>query len=199
MLIEDVTEGLHDKYNDRAIFMAGGPGSGKSYVADKLFGGLGLKHVNSDIMYEFLMKKQNMSMDPETIASPQGQETRARAKEITGRKRKLYLTNRLGLIIDGTGRNFGNIQLTKDLLEESGYKTAMVFVNTSLEVALERNEARPRSIDPALVEKLWGDVQHNISKYQALFGPQFFTVVDNSVPGEDFTFAQKRVNWFLNS
>ena len=51
-----LTEGVFDKGILKAVFMAGGPGSGKSYVAGQIFGipkkvnvsYSGLKSVNSD-------------------------------------------------------------------------------------------------------------------------------------------------------
>ena len=60
-----LNEGVYDKGVLKAIFMAGGPGSGKSYVAKQLFGipdkinvsVSGLKTVNSDTEFEYLLKK----------------------------------------------------------------------------------------------------------------------------------------------
>ena len=60
-----LTEGVFDKGILKAVFMAGGPGSGKSYVAGQIFGipkkvnvsYSGLKSVNSDTEFEFLLKK----------------------------------------------------------------------------------------------------------------------------------------------
>ena len=50
-------EGIFDPSIFKAIFLAGGPGSGKSYVVDKTTRGLGLKLVNSDATLEKLLKK----------------------------------------------------------------------------------------------------------------------------------------------
>ena len=56
----------------------------------------------------------------------------------------------------------------------------MVFVNTSLEVALARNEQRARSVQPSIAKKSWQDVQNNIGKFQNFFGPRYFFIVDNN-------------------
>ena len=64
-LIDLLPEGIQDKGILKAVFMAGGPGSGKSYVAGQIFGipkkvnvsYSGLKSVNSDTEFEFLLKK----------------------------------------------------------------------------------------------------------------------------------------------
>ena len=61
----------------------------------------------------------------------------------------------------------------------------MVFVNTSLEVALARNEQRARSVKPTIVKKSWQDVQNNMGKFQNFFGLSRFFIVDNNGVEED--------------
>ena len=60
----------------------------------------------------------------------------------------------------------------------------MIFVNTSLDVALERNAKRARSVPEPLVVKSWKDVQQNIGKFSQYFR-QNFVVVDNNDPAEN--------------
>ena len=59
---EELTEGVYDPNIFKAIFLAGGPGSGKSYVAGRTVAGRGLKTVNSDNQFELLLKKANLSL-----------------------------------------------------------------------------------------------------------------------------------------
>ena len=51
---------------------------------------------------------------------------------------------------------------SKNLRTNLGYDTYMIYVNTSLDVALERNAMRPRSIPTPIVTKSWNDVQKNL-------------------------------------
>jgi len=183
-------EGPNDPHIFKAIFLAGGPGSGKTFVQKKLLSGTGLKPVNSDDMYEYLMKAQDLPLDPETIASPQGQEIRDRAKGLTKRKQANYIDGRLGLIIDGTGKDVEQYAKQAQFLKMLGYDTAMIFVNTSLEVALERNAQRARSVPEQLVKDLWDKAQQNLMKYQQIFGGDRFYIVDNSGGLEDPTRAE---------
>ena len=206
MKISDIVfEGPNDPHIFKAVFLAGGPGSGKSFVSSKLLAGTGLRVVNSDDIYEFMMKKKDLKLDPETIFSPQGQEVRDQAKAITKRKQDSHIDGRLGLIIDGTGKDVAKYSKTKKMLEELGYETMMLFVNTSLDVAQDRNTQRPRSLDPKVVEKMWNDVQQNIMAFQQLFGAAIFYVVDNSGGLEDpnrkenFNKVQKAIDKFINS
>ena len=49
---QQINEGLYDPGIFKAFFLAGGPGSGKTFVASSAFAGSGLKVVNSDIAFE---------------------------------------------------------------------------------------------------------------------------------------------------
>ena len=181
----NLDEGINDPHIFKAVFMAGGPGSGKGFVAQNLLGGTGLRTVNSDDMYEYLLKKQDLALDPDTIASPQGQEIRQRAKTLIKSREAQYIDNRIGLVIDGTGKDPNVISKHVNKLREVGYDVAMIFVNTSLEVAQQRNQKRERTLQRDLVTQLWNEVQENIMKFQQIFRPDRFFVIDNSGGLED--------------
>ena len=73
----------------------------------------------------------------------------------------------------------------------------MIFVNTSLDVALQRNANRSRSVAEPIVVKSWKDVQLNIGKFSNIFRAGFI-VVDNNNAGEDvFKEVYKRVKGLL--
>ena len=193
----ELQEGVYDPNIFKAFFLAGGPGSGKSYVVRKTTGGTGLKSVNSDEAFELLLKRAGLSlkMPPEEFERKEVQ--RARAKELTKAKQKNYLEGRLGLIIDGTGKDADKILKQKAGLEELGYDTYMIFVNTSLDVALKRNAARARRVAEPMVVNSWKDVQANIGKFSNMFRAGFI-VVDNNNAGEDvFNDVWKRVKGLL--
>lgn len=196
---QNLQEGVYDPGILKAIFTAGGPGSGKSFMAGKAglgkFNRHGIKVVNSDTQYEKLLKDAGMAMTPENIFSPKGQEIRGTAKQLTKSMQSNYVLGRLGLLIDGTGKDFGKIKKASDSLKDVGYDTYMLFINTSLDVAQERNMMRARSLDPKEVEKMWNEVQSNIGKFQSYFGKNNFILVDNNDAGEDvFAKMWKQVN-----
>ena len=201
-------EGVFDPSIFKAIFLAGGPGSGKSYIAGKTTVGMGLKLVNSDDTLERLLKKHNIPLDFSTMSpdvTAKKDMLRGRAKEITfgqmkvkGYKGKgaldLYIHGRLGLVIDGTGKDFDDIHRQASYLKKMGYDTYMIFVNTSEQVAQQRNLERPRKLRPEKVKEFWLSVQQNIGKFQAYFRPSNFIVVDNNKAGEDvFKQVSKRI------
>jgi shikimate kinase len=176
-----ISEGINDPAIFKAVFMAGGPGSGKSFLAGRTaLTSLGLKLINSDAVFERALAKAGLEPTPEVIASKRAQEViRPGAKALTVKKQNAALIGRLGFIIDGTGKNYATITTQKTALNRLGYDTMMLFVNTDIETALKRNKERPRSLRDDLVKKQWNDVQKNIGKYQSLFG-QDFIVLDNS-------------------
>ena len=193
----ELQEGLYDPNIFKAFFLAGGPGSGKSYVAMKSTGGTGLKTVNSDDAFEHLLTKAGLSLKMPPEETEPRDVVRDKAKELTTKREKNFLDGRLGLIIDGTGREVDKILRQKAKLEELGYDTYMIFVNTSLDVALERNADRPRSVAEPIVVKSWKDVQANIGKFSNIFRAGFI-VVDNNNAGEDvFKEVYKRVKGLL--
>ena len=199
-------EGVFDKGILKAVFMAGGPGSGKSYVAGELFGipkkinvsVSGIKSVNSDTEFEFLLKKYGfetfgtgkLDIDKwpaevfDAIAGgdedSENMTVRKKAKLMTRDRKEKYMEGRLGMIIDGTGHDYSKIKKEKEQLEKLGYDTYMVFVNTSLEVAQQRNQERDRILPPKLLKDSWNDVQKNKISFQGLFGNANFMMVDNS-------------------
>lgn len=211
-------EGVNDPSILKAFFMAGGPGSGKSYVASELFAlpktdkfqtvsyDTGLKLVNSDAAFEILLKKAGIDMaelmslkDKDPQEWERAMAIRDQAKKLTKGTQEMYIQGRLGMIIDGTGKNYGKIEGQVKRLRDLGYDCYMVFVNTSLEVALERNNARARKLPKDMVTKMWDEVQQNLGKFQRLFKSKRFEIVDNSEYGDTtpIDLVSKEINKFM--
>ena len=138
ILEQMIIEGVDDPGILKCVFMAGGPGSGKSFTAMEIFGidkklkssfsSFGLKSVNSDTEFEFLLKKYGfetfgtgkLDIDkwPEEVfdaiaGGDEDSETmtvRKKAKLMTKARKEKYMEGRLGMIIDGTGHDLGKIK-----------------------------------------------------------------------------------------
>ncbi len=189
-LYQGMNEGLFDQNTFKAVFMAGAPGSGKSTIASKLFGGTGLKSMNVDDFWH-LYKAMGKEGDYE------------RYWQLYKAREKNYLDGRLGLLIDGTARNPEAMASVKSKLESLGYDTAMVFVNTSLEVSLARTVRRAqapgkdlgRTVDEDFVKKSWEQVQRGLGKLQSTFGKNFY-IVDNNRGEANLSYVEKSMrNW----
>jgi predicted kinase len=195
-------EGVDDPGILKCIFLAGGPGSGKSYTAKEIFGvgktaissvsAGGLKLVNSDTAFEKGLKDNGIN--PKDLAKFEDENgkmwdfiagddnpnsIRNQAKKITKQQQTFYEAGRLGLIIDGTGNEVTKIKDKKKHAESLGYDCYMVFVNTSLEVAQERNASRDRTLSAERVAQIWQACQTNLGAFQSMFGGNFI-IVDNT-------------------
>ena len=194
---KELQEGVYDPNIFKAFFLAGGPGSGKSYVVGNTTAMFGMRIVNSDEVFEKMIKNAGMTMKMNTPLGkkqePERDKLRDTAKRITLARQKNYIQGRLGLIIDGTGKDFEKIKTQMRDLQQLGYESHMIFVNTSLDVALQRNQERDRTLPEKIVVKSWKDVQSNIGKFSNLFKGKFI-IIDNNDKDEDIlTAVYKRV------
>ena len=198
LTFQDLQEGVYDPNILKAFFLAGGPGSGKSYVVKRTTGGLGMKIVNSDNAFEKLLKDAGLSLKMPPEEEEPREKVRARAKEITAKRQMNYIQGRLGLIIDGTGREYDKITKQASMLEFLGYDNHMIFVNTSIDVALERNAKRARSVPTPIVVNSWKATQANIGKFQNFFGNNFIILDNNDVDEDMMMRIFKRVRKLAN-
>ncbi len=175
-----LAEGVYDPGIFKAFFLAGGPGSGKTFVTQSAFAGTGLKIVNSDTIFERGLKKANLSLKMPESEAEFRDIIRQRAKSTAGTILDTYMRGRLGLVIDATGRDKNIIQRQHAMLTNIGYDSYMIFVNTSLDVALQRNRNRPRSIPEYIVTNSWNGVQSNIGQFQRIFSPNKMLIIDNN-------------------
>lgn len=173
-------EGVNDPSIFKAVFLAGGPGSGKSFMVGKTaLTSFGMKLINSDPAFEKQLAKAGLKTTPDDIFTDKGQAARSRATALTLKQMELAVNGRLGLVIDGTGKDFNKISGQVGKLKQLGYDVAMIFVNTDLETAINRDQKRARTLGAKQVTGMWKDVQKNIGKFQNLFG-NMMVIVDNS-------------------
>ena len=227
---EVLDEGVFDPQILKCIFMAGGPGSGKSFAADTLLGqhaevifGLrkkdgdksifanasflpgGMKYVNSDRLFEKALADAGIDAgdlaqiykdnpgrydaqitgapDPEQPYNPAS--IRTVGKDRLKKLQAPYEAERLGMLVDGTGKSRQKIARQKERAAALGYDTYMIFVDTTLEVAQQRNLKRDRTLPedgPDGLNAMWEACQVNKEYYQQLFGKNF-ALVENNVYG----------------
>ena len=189
----ELLEGVYDPNIFKAFFMAGGPGSGKSFAVQKGIGQVqkgvrvtaqGLKVVNSDDIFEKYLKDAQLDFKMQAGQKSERDKLRTKAKEVTRKRQDNYIEGRLGMVIDGTGKDYGKITTQASGLKQLGYDVHMIFVNTSLETALERNAKRERTVPRSIATKSWKTVQSNMGKFSQYFR-QNFIVVDNNDSDED--------------
>jgi hypothetical protein len=190
---ELLTEGVHDKGIFKAVFLAGGPGSGKDYVLDNTLAGHGMTEINSDKALEFLMDKKGLNKTMPASEKIERDLVRGRAKNMTELRQRLALQGRNGLIINGTGDDHEKIKTIKSRLEELGYDTSMIMVNTRDEVSASRNVERGsrggRTVPEDVRKQKWDAVQKARPELAKLFGDKY-AEFDNS---EDLRVARPEI------
>ena len=190
---ELLNEGVHDKGIFKAVFLAGGPGSGKDYVLDNTLAGHGMTEINSDKALEFLMDKKGLNKTMPASEKIERDLVRGRAKNMTELRQRLALQGRNGLIINGTGDDHEKIKTIKSRLEELGYDTSMIMVNTRDEVSASRNVERGsrggRTVPEDVRKQKWDAVQKARPELAKLFGDKY-AEFDNS---EDLRVARPEI------
>ena len=206
---QTLLEGVYDPGIFKAFYLAGGAGSGKSYAAEKATGSAagkfewhssmkkkmkpgktgpyGLKVVNSDEQLELGLVKAGMHSDFTKYSDDETMEKeriREKGKKITKKKEQLWINGRLGLIIDGTAKNPAKLSGRIKSLTDVGYDTYMIFVNTSLDVALQNNAGRKRRLTDETVTATWSEVQQVKDQLSNLFPGGFVEIINNRA-GED--------------
>jgi hypothetical protein len=180
---ELLIEGVHDKAIFKAVFLAGGPGSGKDYVLSNTLDGQGLTEINSDKALEFLMDKKGLDKRMPASETEARDVVRGRAKSVTELRQRLALQGRNGLIINGTGDDVEKVKRIKAKLEELGYDTSMILVNTNDEVSAQRNIERGqrggRTVPETIRKEKWDNVQNARTEYAKLFSNNYMEF-DNS-------------------
>lgn len=178
-----LAEGVHDKAIFKAVFLAGGPGSGKDYVLSNTLDGHGMIEINSDKALEYLMDKENLDKTMPDNEEGQRNVVRKKAKDITEIRHRMALQGRNGLIINGTGADPKEYEEIKKKLEKLGYDTSMVMVNTADEVSRARNVERGqnggRTVPENIRKKKWEEVQAARAQFGKIFRNNYIEF-DNS-------------------
>ena len=190
MKLYDILKEIQGK--PKALILAGAPGAGKSSIIRDILSQFNLNVLNVDDFYVKDLIKRGVSLDMKN-ATPEERSEQAKAM---GFSKKQYdaamdvaVEGQENIVIDGTGASAGSTLKLNQRLKEAGYNTMMLYVYTSLEQSLERNEKRfeksegkDRSLPPAIVFKTWSDVTGNFDVYYSSFGNNFVAVVNDPQP-----------------
>jgi predicted kinase len=176
-LNEDVNRGLF-----KAIFVTGGPGSGKDIIIREAIAESKAVELNSVQAFDLLMDKQKLS-------------------EKTNDYRREAIRNRGPLIINGPADDHIRMITIKEELEEFGYDTTMVFVDTTNQASKERNEKLSKSISESVRFDKWQLAQsskeayrQNFSKFMSFNNSSSFEEIQ-----EDISDTYEKINRFIEN
>ena len=181
----ELDEGINDPGIFKAIILAGGPGSGKSVVAAALgLGSMGLRVVNSDMYFMHLMKRKGLSLKMPASEFEDREAARLASKSVTDRRLTSLINARLGVIIDSTSGDQSKTKKIITMLKKSGYDIKVVFIETTLEVSLARNNKRARTLPEPVVKFSWKSAQAIKKTLRSLAGTTNYHEVDNNKEGK---------------
>lgn len=167
----------------KAVILAGAPGAGKSSIVGDIISGMGLKTLNIDDYFIKNLKDADVSLD----LKKGGPEERSKAAIAMQAAQKTYsaelakeIESKGNIVIDGTAASYKKTEELKNTLENAGYDVIMVYVYSSLEKSLSKNQDRferskgeDRSLMPFIVMQTWANVTKNFIPYLNLFGENF--------------------------
>jgi adenylate kinase family enzyme len=200
-LFESLEEGVNDPHIFKAIAMIGPMGAGKSTIAQQLVGGSGLRSLNLDNFNELLIKQGKVAggnLTPDQLE---------RNWELTQKQKGNWISERLGLLIDGSGRNIEGLIKPLMQLEALGYDTMVILVNVSLETSLQRQQSRAakqaaqygtgRNVPLDLAKSSYEQIQRNIPTLKNIYGQRLLII--NNEGAVDLSQEKKRVDAFMSA
>lgn len=205
MKIKELLEGIHDPHNNKAIFLVGGPGSGKSEILKGL--GLiqsGMRLVNLDSFFDILADKYKVPKDFNLMPPHVSSKIRGHARHLARKKWSMHMGNHMGIVVDGTGRDPWYVIDWKNEAEEVGYDTACLYVKTSLPVATQRVQNRTdRKMPPTVISGIHSQVHKGLTTLQNEFGNDFYVFdneynLDSPETADEFERVGKLLANFLN-
>ena len=192
---ELISESINDKGIMKAVFLAGMPGSGKSYTISKITdGAIEPRIVNTDKMLEFLKAfKAEEWFDVEDTV-----------KRTTKNQLSFHLNSMLPLIIDGTSSKPSSLIRRNGILKSIGYDTSLVSIDVSLETSIERTKKRHeqggREVPDKVVRKIYKELT-GLKKYYSTEFSNFTEILndDGELIDKVVVQAYKKMSSFFNS
>lgn len=194
-LFRDVRSGMgiYESTNHgmfKAIFVSGGPGSGKDIIIREAIAQQNAVEITSTTAISILNDKHKLY-------------------EFSRDSRREAIRQRQPLIITGTTNEQFNILTIREELEELGYETMMVFVNTSDDSSRRRNEGHERMMAESVRKGRWEVTQLVAEKFNQEFTK--YLEFDNSIDlneanefetsekEEDISIIYEMTNWFFDT
>jgi predicted kinase len=186
-LMHDVRKGMgiHENVERgmfKAVFVTGGPGSGKDIVIREAIAEARAVEINTIQAFDYIADKQKLS-------------------EKSNDYRREAIRTRAPLIINGPADDHERILYIKEELEDLGYETLMVFVNTTNEISQERNNRLSRMMMESVRQDKWLKSQNNKKVFSESFSNYIRINNTSSIENieEDITYTYKEINQFIDT
>lgn len=147
-LSEDASVSIRGLF--KAIFVTGGPGSGKDVIVREAIASNRVTELNFIQARDYLSDKQKLS-------------------EKSNDFRRESIRNRSTLLINCPADDIIRIEHVKEELEDLGYETMMIFVSTTDEASKQRNELLSRQMDESIRHSKWTRSQENVTQFSEMY------------------------------
>lgn len=144
--ISEAKNGIVEKSHFKAIFVTGGPGSGKDIVIREAIPHGSYTELNTVQAFNYLADKKRLS-------------------EKTSDARREAIRNRETLVINGPTDDYERMDYIREELSELGYAILPIFVQVSNEASKERNERLTRTISESIRQEKWQKSNEVLGKF----------------------------------
>lgn len=134
----------------KAILTQGLPGAGKSYILNRDYNLEGFTVIDPDEIKK--EKKDYDDNNPSVYHNWSKKEAKLRIAKA--------IYNEENIVIDGTGTNVEKMYGYITNLQAEGYTVEIVYVKVKLTTALERNQARARTVPEHIIYEKFEDINH---------------------------------------
>jgi len=163
--ISEAKKGIVEKSHFKAVFVTGGPGSGKDIIIRESIAQGTCTELNTVQAFNYLADKKRLS-------------------ERSSDHRREALRNRECLVINGPAEDYERMEYIKEQLEDLGYQIMPIFVQVSNDASKERNEKLTRMISESLRQEKWQKSKLVLEKFISVWGNQKYPVIVFQNDGE---------------
>lgn len=172
LLKEEKIIGFENPSYGNFVVMMGSPGAGKTFVVKNFLNLRHFKHLTGDNWIEAIANS-NKNID---LKNPDHtSEISNKIDPAFKKHRETFLTHQIkkekpeNVVIDVTGKSIPNITSALDLVQNSNYKTTLIYVITSKEEAIRRNLKRERVVPIDFLMSVYHDIEHTYTQVISMF------------------------------
>jgi len=175
----------------------GTPGSGKSKISKYLLP-MGIRHICSDKIFEKLLIENGLPLDFSQMDEKMYKKA-MQLRDIATQKNdaliEMTMTNKQSIMVESSGSPFSIDWLASKSVHYN-YEAYVIFVVTSLDVALLRNKSRKRKLPEEVVKKMYNKIQQSFRTLNQWFSFGDIRIVMNNkkiTTRQELLFFEKKI------
>lgn len=173
---------MKDRYLLKAFLIIGPHGSGKSYIIENMFSKYEIRSVKSDFYFKRNLTNYAKNFNLHQIIrhiNDVKQRILEEQDEEAQIKSAYWLDTMSPIVLELTGNSEEVIYQNTSLLSKLAYDISFIYVDTPLEMALDRNNFRVEPLPENIIKKAWAEVNINMSAFEKKFRHKFYRIHNN--------------------